>query len=204
MLRVLDGASGEELWSLAAAKSGNLGFAGLSVALGDVDGDQRIDIVAATGDGYIAIIDADGNVIAVSDSPSTRPATAPSAGAAASPSATWTATAAPEIAYGATLFSTKGGVITRLWVGAGANGGGAGRRAVLLRRCGRRRRTRADRRADRLQDRRHHAVEQDRLPRRLQRRGRLRRRRQARGRAGGQWSGPDPRGGDRRASSSAP
>ena len=126
VLRVLDGASGQEIWSLDKAKPGNLGFAGLSVALGDVDGDQSIDIVAMTGDGFIAMIDRSGNVQRISD----QPVDGLSAGAFG-----WGGGIAigdmdgdgsPEIAFGRTLFSTLGGTITRQWVGTAGRGGGGG------------------------------------------------------------------------------
>ena len=126
-LRVLDGRNGQEIWSLAKGKAGALGFAGLSVALGDVDGDQKLDIVAMTGDGYIAVIDNQGKVLGVSDKP------VDSAGAGAFGWGGGIAIGdmdgdgAPEIAYGRNLFSTKGGVITRLWVGTGGSGGAAAR-----------------------------------------------------------------------------
>ena len=66
MLRVLDGDSGGELWSLDAAEAGSIGFAGLSVALGDLDHDGHMEIVAVTGEGKIAILDREGTVLAVS------------------------------------------------------------------------------------------------------------------------------------------
>ncbi len=124
VLRVLDGATGKEIWSLDRAKPGAHGFAGMSVALGDVDGDQSMDIVAMTGDGHVALIDAQGNVQRISD----QPVDGKDAGAFG-----WGGGLAlgdmdgdgsPEIAYGRTLFSTQGGVITRQWVGTGGRGGG--------------------------------------------------------------------------------
>lgn len=124
-LRVLDGRNGKELWSLAAAKSGNLGFAGLSVALGDINGDQKVDIVAMTGDGYIAAIDADGNVIAVSDLPTDGTAAGAFGWGGGIALGDMDGDGSPEIAYGRTLFSTKGGSIKRLWIGTGTTGGGA-------------------------------------------------------------------------------
>ncbi|MCP4445041.1 MAG: hypothetical protein GY811_06810, partial [Myxococcales bacterium] len=38
VLRMLDGRSGQQVWSLDVAEVGSMGFAGVSVALGDVDG----------------------------------------------------------------------------------------------------------------------------------------------------------------------
>ena len=68
-LRVLDGVSGEELWSLHEPGPGERGFSGVSVALGDVDGDHRMEIVAVTHNGHIAVVDGDGTVLAISDQP---------------------------------------------------------------------------------------------------------------------------------------
>ncbi len=68
VLRVLDGQSGAELWSLRdGVLPGSAGFAGISVALGDVNGDAKTDIVAVTGEGYIVALDGNGTVIAQSD-----------------------------------------------------------------------------------------------------------------------------------------
>src|SRR6185295_16545172 len=51
VLRMLDGRTGQEIWSLDKASVNSIGFAGLSTAIGDVDGDGRLDIVAVTGEG---------------------------------------------------------------------------------------------------------------------------------------------------------
>lgn len=126
-LRVLDGDSGKEIWSLDAAKAGNFGFAGLSVALGDVNGDQKPDIVAMTGDGYISVIDADGKVLGVSDLPVDTKDTAAFGWGGGISLGDMDGDGSPEIAYGRNLYSTKNGAITRLWVGAGGNGGTAAR-----------------------------------------------------------------------------
>jgi hypothetical protein len=123
-LRVLDGRNGQEIWTLDKAKAGALGFAGLSVALGDINGDQKIDIVAMTGDGHIAAIDNEGKVLAVSDKPVDTAAVAAFGWGGGIALGDMDGDGAPEIAYGRNLFSTKGGTITRLWVGTGGNGGG--------------------------------------------------------------------------------
>lgn len=65
ILRALDGASGRELWSLPAVDSASVGFAGVSLALGDLDDDGVMDIVAVTGERRLAAIAGDGTVMAV-------------------------------------------------------------------------------------------------------------------------------------------
>jgi len=64
ILRALDGATGRELWSLPAAE-GSAGFSGVSLALGDLDDDGRMDIVALTAEGHLAAIAGDGTVMGV-------------------------------------------------------------------------------------------------------------------------------------------
>lgn len=123
-LRVLDGQSGQEIWTLDKAKTGNLGFAGLSVALGDVNGDKALDIVAMTGDGHIAVIDNQGKVLGVSDKPVDTAAVGSFGWGGGIAIADMDGDGSPEVAYGRNLFSTKGGTITRLWVGTGGNAGG--------------------------------------------------------------------------------
>lgn len=65
VLRALDGATGRELWSLDAAEPGSVGFSGVSLALGDLDDDGVMDIVAITGERRLAAIRGDGTVMAV-------------------------------------------------------------------------------------------------------------------------------------------
>ena len=122
VLRMLDGASGKEIWSLDQAKPGVYGFAGVSVAVGDIDGDKQLDILALTGDGYLAMIDAHGQVLRLSDHP---------AGGATGDGFGWGGALSlgdmdgdgfPEISYGHTLFETTNGALTRLWVGAQGEG----------------------------------------------------------------------------------
>jgi hypothetical protein len=126
-LRVLDGGSGQEIWSLNKAETGSIGFAGLSVALGDINGDQKVDIVAMTGEGKIAVIDNDGNVLGISDKAVDTATNGTFGWGGGIAIGDMDGDGAPEIAYGRNLFSTKGGTITRLWVGAGGNGGTAAR-----------------------------------------------------------------------------
>jgi len=66
LLRALDGVTGTTLWTLAEAEQGSAGFAGVSVAMADVDDDGLPEVVALTAEGRVAIISGDGTVEQVS------------------------------------------------------------------------------------------------------------------------------------------
>lgn len=123
VLRVLDGATGEEVWSLERPAPDSIGFAGMSVALGDVMGDEKMEIVAFSGEGRLVIVSNEGAVLATSDD--------------AHPLATarlfgWGGGIAladiegdgnVEAAFGATVWSiSRAGVITRRFSGSGGVG----------------------------------------------------------------------------------
>lgn len=124
VLRMLDGRTGEEIWSLDKASPDSVGFMGLSTAIGDIDLDGKMDIVAVTGEGLVVLIDATGNVTRTSDFPVPGNGDTTFGWGGGLAIADMDHDGFPEIAYGATVFTTTGGAITRAWTGPNAIGGG--------------------------------------------------------------------------------
>ncbi len=123
VLRLLDGQSGEEIWSLEKAAPTSMGFAGLSVAIGDVDHDKLMDIVALTGEGKVAIIDRNGNVSQLSNDivdghNTTNFGWGGGIALGDMDNDGWT-----EIAFGRTVFTMAGGTLKLLFKGAYGSGG---------------------------------------------------------------------------------
>ena len=127
VLRLLDGASGKEIWSLRKASASSVGFAGVSVAIGDIDGDGRLEIAAVTGEGKVVLVDADGKLLRTSDKIIDHVSNKSFGWGGALALADMDGDGAPEIAYGSTVFSTKGTKLTWTFKGAGGTGGGATR-----------------------------------------------------------------------------
>lgn len=125
VLRMLDGRTGRAIWSLDKASPGSMGFAGMSVALGDIDGDQRIDIIAVTGEGYVVMIDGNGNVKRTSDQPIAGANALDFGWGGGVAIADVDGDGFPEIAYGRTIYTTKNNAITRVYEGAQGRGGHA-------------------------------------------------------------------------------
>jgi hypothetical protein len=123
VLRMLNGRTGQEIWSLPRASPASAGFAGNSIAIGDVDGDGRIDIVAITSEGYVVLIDGDGNVKRTSTTPLAEGASTSFAWGGGLAIADLDRDGFPEIIYGSTVFTTTNNAITLSWAGAAGTGG---------------------------------------------------------------------------------
>ena len=121
VLRLLDGASGKEIWSLRKASPSSIGFAGLSVALGDVNKDGRMEVVAVTGEGYVVVISHSGKVLATSDQALSVAGSFGWGGGLAL--ADMNGDGDPEVAYGSTVFTITKTTIKRRFVGNGGTGG---------------------------------------------------------------------------------
>lgn len=124
VLRMLDGATGKEIWSLDKASPSSVGFEGMSNAIGDIDGDGFVDIVAVTGEGYVVLVDRNGKVVWTSDKPIPGNASGSFGWGGGIAVADIDLDGHPEIAFGATVYTTKSGGITLEWQGGQGGGGG--------------------------------------------------------------------------------
>ncbi len=125
VLRVLDGLSGQEIWSLRRATSGSMGFAGLSVAIADLDADGSMEIVAATGEGYLVVIDRDGALVAQSDTTvDTNPTNTYGWGGGIA-IADMDADGNPEVALGNHVYTFTGASLSQRFAGSAGFGGTA-------------------------------------------------------------------------------
>lgn len=130
VLRMLDGNTGAEIWSLDKPSPTSVGFSGVSTAIGDVDHDGRVDILAVTGEGYVVMVDATGTVVRTSDQPIPQAANTTFGWGGGLAVADMDHDGFPEIAYGATVFTTTNGAITLKFTGAGGIGGGTAYEAL--------------------------------------------------------------------------
>ncbi|MCA9583245.1 MAG: VCBS repeat-containing protein, partial [Myxococcales bacterium] len=125
VLRAIHGGTGEELWTLDKAFDGSIGFAGgVSVALGDVTRDGRLDIVALTGESHVAIIQGDGTVEDVSDVPFADPYPQGTAWGGALALGDMDRDGWSEVAYSSAVWTTKDKTVTRLFKNEDGSFGG--------------------------------------------------------------------------------
>ena len=123
VLRAVDGRTGTTLWSLRRAEPGSVGFAAMSTALGDIDGNGSMEIVAMTGEGKLALIDGDGKVLGVSDKPYPNPNPSTFGWGGGISLGDMDGDGKPEAAFGATVWTIDGTTITRQFNGTAGSGG---------------------------------------------------------------------------------
>ncbi len=123
VLRAVDGRTGTTLWSLRRAEPGSVGFAAMSTALGDIDGNGSMEIVAMTGEGKLALISGDGNVLALSDKPYPNPNPSTFGWGGGIALGDMDGDGNPEAAFGATVWTLTSTSVTRLFNGTAGSGG---------------------------------------------------------------------------------
>ncbi|MEM1033877.1 MAG: VCBS repeat-containing protein [Myxococcota bacterium] len=123
VLRMLDGRSGEEIFSLDEPEPGSQGYAGTSVAIGDVDGDQKTDVVALSGEGKVVVVDGTGQVTHISTETVDGHTGGNFGWGGAISLGDMDNDGWPEIAYGRTVFTMQGGALSLLFQGTAGFGG---------------------------------------------------------------------------------
>ncbi len=127
VLRVLDGPTGKEIWSLPRATPTSIGFMGVSLALGDVDQDGEMEVVAITGEGYLALIDRHGKLKQLSDKPIPGSNSQSFGWGGGLAIADMNGDGLVEIAFGSTVFTTTNGKLTLKFTGKHGSAGSLAR-----------------------------------------------------------------------------
>ena len=131
VLRVLDGRTGAEQYSLDKASPDSSGFAGIAVALGDVLRNGTTQIVAVTGEGYVVLVGSTSSppvagsmtVLRTSDQPLPGASDTRFGSAGALALGDMDADGTLAIAFGSTVYDTTDDAITLRFTGISGSGG---------------------------------------------------------------------------------
>jgi hypothetical protein len=123
VLRVVDGKTGEEIWSLRRPSPESRGFAGTGVALADLMGDDRMEIAALSGEGRIVIVDAAGEVLATSERIVDGGNHAGFGWGGGLSIADMNGDGNAEVIYGRSIFTVREGSVTHVFSGSHDDGG---------------------------------------------------------------------------------
>jgi hypothetical protein len=138
ILRILNGRTGEEQYSLDKASVASSGFAGISVAVGDILGNGMVQIAAVTGEGYVVLIGSNSSppsmesilVLRTSDTPLQNASSASFGSGGALALGDMDADGSLEIAYGRSVYDTTNEAINLRFIGTSGIGGTSSANAI--------------------------------------------------------------------------
>ena len=138
ILRALNGRTGDEQYSLDKVSENSSGFAGISVAVGDILGNGTIQIVAVTGEGDLVLIGSNNSpplmesmqLLRTSDTPLPDASSASFGSGGALALGDMDADSSLEIAYGSSVYDTTDEAIELRFIGTSGIGGTSSANAI--------------------------------------------------------------------------